>query len=83
MDCEKWLSSLSDGAKSAGQVANEACKIHVSQASSVQRVCACLSVFFHFGDMKGAAAAFIFIRRVRPDLYSKQSHGHAADISRL
>jgi hypothetical protein len=28
--------------------------------AGVQRVCACLSVFFHFGDMKGAARIYIY-----------------------
>lgn len=31
-----------------------------AKPAGVQRVCACLSVFFHFGDMKGAARIYIY-----------------------
>lgn len=34
-----------------------------NQPAGVQRVCACLSVFFHFGDMKGAARIYIYTPR--------------------
>jgi hypothetical protein len=67
-----------DGAKSAGQVANEACKIHVSQAgrpsqASRRATCLCLSVgLFPLWGYERSSAHLYLYAPVLPDLYSKQ-----------
>lgn len=67
---------LMERAKSTGQVANEACKIHASpgQPASRRATCLCLSVglFPLWGYERSSAHLYLYAPDL-PDLYSKQS----------